>query len=162
MKKIVREEALLLGTKQIAIGIETEMNRQLKIHQLTAAQAFLIVHIYTLHPEGTYVTTLHKEFGVSKATISGLVKRLREKGYLNTSSEQDDERHRKFIMTEKLTEEVLLLKKIMKRLEQQIFGALTSEEQDSLKYLQEKILLQIIKLEEGKENENNIEPTRTV
>lgn len=162
MKKIAHEEALLLGTKRIAIGIETEMNRQLKMCELTAAQVFLIVHIYKSHPEGTFVTTLHKEFGVSKATVSGLVKKLREKGYLTTGPGQDDERHRKIVMTEKLTTEVLFFQKIMKRLEKQVFGVLTADEQDLLEDLQEKILLQIIKLEEGKENENNIEPIRAV
>lgn len=82
MNNIPHEEALLFKTKRIAIGIESEMNRQLKQYQLTAVQAFLIVHIYRAHSEGTFVTTLHREFGVSKATISGLIKKLREKGYL--------------------------------------------------------------------------------
>lgn len=162
MKNIPPEEALLFKTKRIAIGIECEMNRQLKQYHLTAVQAFLIVHLYRSHSEGTFVTTLHREFGVSKATISGLIKKLKEKGYLKIVASQKDERHRRIVTTEKLASEAITLQKMIRHLEEQIFGVLSIEEQNTLQKLQEKILLQIVKIEEDKQYENNIKSTGAV
>lgn len=65
-------------------------------------------------------------------------------------------------MTEKLASHAIVLQKMIRRLEEQIFGVLTIEEQDTLQILQDKILLQIMKIEEGKEYENNIKSTRAV
>ena len=41
-----------------------------------------MVYLLRHHPQGTYLTELCREIGVSKPTLSVLMKKLREKGYL--------------------------------------------------------------------------------
>ena len=72
---------------------------------MTGVQVYFLVYILRHHPQGTYLTELCREIGVSKSTLSALIKKLREKGYLHFHEDPDDVRKKKVLPTEKLLAE---------------------------------------------------------
>ena len=75
-------ERLLLLLKKINIDMELRLEKALGKEDMSGTQAYFLVYILRHHPGGTYITELCHEIGVSKATLSTLAKKLREKGYL--------------------------------------------------------------------------------
>lgn len=49
---------------------------------ITGIQVYFLVYILRHHPQGTYITEVCREIGVAKSTLSELVRKLKDKGYL--------------------------------------------------------------------------------
>ena len=64
-----------------------------------------MVYILRHHPEGTYLTELCHEIGLSKSTLSTLLKKMRKTGYILFQEDPADIRKKKILPTEKLMEE---------------------------------------------------------
>lgn len=114
-----------------------------------------MVYILRHHPDGTYLTELCREIGVSKATLSALIKKLREKGYLYFLPEPDDIRKKKVIPTEKLAAEREELLEKAGQMEAGICGVLDPKEQAQLWNLERKLLNQLSGGECDENSENN-------
>ena len=55
-----------------------QLELNLKNKDMTGVQVYFLVYILRHHPQGTYLTELCREIGVSKATLSALIKKMRE------------------------------------------------------------------------------------
>ena len=82
MEEDFRAEDLLFMMKKISLDLAAQMDQYLKNSEMTGVQVYFLVYILRHHPKGTYLTELCREIGVSKATLSALIKRMREKDYL--------------------------------------------------------------------------------
>lgn len=69
---------ILRNTKKINIALDTYLNERLASTDLTAAQGNVLFFI--LEHSGVHSTRIHKQLGISRGTVSGLIKKLREKG----------------------------------------------------------------------------------
>src|SRR5699024_8232479 len=99
------------------------------------------------HPEGTYLTELCREIGVSKSTLSVLIKKLRIEGYLCFQENPEDIRKKKVLHTEKLNaEKEQFLQKALQA-EKEICGALDGREWEQLCMLEQKLLAQLARTE---------------
>ena len=76
------EEELLALMKKISIRLEIQLEQNLREDDVSGVQVYLLVHILRRHRNGTYISELCREEGVSKTTMSLLIKKLREKEYL--------------------------------------------------------------------------------
>ena len=85
MKQIDCEQ-LVQDNRQICLRMERLANRFMEAEGLTAVQGHLLLYILLKGDSGTSLTAIHREFGYSKATLSGMLKRLREKGYVRVAS----------------------------------------------------------------------------
>ena len=97
-----------------------------------------------------FITEMCREIGVSKATLSVLVKKLREKGYLCFQESPGDVRKKRSVPTEKLIVQGNGFLQRADRMEAQICSPLGRKEREELWELEQKILTQLKKME--KEN----------
>ena len=97
----VDRSRLIRDSRRISIQMEQWVNRTLEPVGLTAAQASILLHVLNQGEEGTSLTAIHRAFGYSMPTMSGMLKRLREKGYLRVEPCADDDRCKKLLGTEK-------------------------------------------------------------
>lgn len=78
MSESFRTEELIFMTKKIGLNLAAQLELRLKSGNVTGIQVYFLVYILRHHPKGTYLTELCREIGVSKATMSALIKKLRE------------------------------------------------------------------------------------
>jgi DNA-binding MarR family transcriptional regulator len=100
-----QEAELLFLMKKINIHLEIRLEKILKQQNISGTQVYFLVYILRRHPMGTYITDMYREIGISKATLSGLVKKMRGKGYLCFQENPGDTRRKKVVPTRKLMEE---------------------------------------------------------
>ena len=144
-------ERLLLLLKKINIDMELRLEKALRKEDMSGTQAYFLVYILRHHPVGTYITELCHEIGVSKATLSTLAKKLREKGYLCFEENPKDVRKKKLVPTEKLTvqEEEFLSR--AQQVEEKICQVLDLKERQQLWELEHKILIGLSEKENRQE-----------
>lgn len=95
-------EQLYFFAKRYCRAAQDTLEQKIRRQGLTASQGFLLLHIVQEHPEGVTLTQLHQELGLAKGTLSGMVKILRDKGFLQAEVCREDERQRLLFPTERL------------------------------------------------------------
>lgn len=137
---IMLKEDLYIKAKKLCLCTESVLDKRLYEDELTTCQCYLLYYIWSCHPEGTFTTNLHRELGLSMATISGSLKRLRRKGYLDVEICAGDERQKKLIPTKKLEDISKFLEKAIEMTENCVYGKLSEQEKDTLFQLEQKVL----------------------
>ncbi|HIR14555.1 MAG TPA: MarR family transcriptional regulator [Candidatus Choladousia intestinavium] len=140
MKEEVRTEDMLFMMKKIGLYLTTQMELNLRDRDISGVQVYFMVYILRHHPKGTYLTELCREIGVSKPTLSALIKKLRGKGYLFFQENPEDIRKKKVLPTVKLFEEGKEFLKKAGRMEEEICSTLNVQEKIQLWELEQKIL----------------------
>lgn len=149
MTEDFKEEELIFMMKKIGLDLNSQLEADLKHENMSGAQVYFMVYILRHHPEGTYLTELCHEIGVSKSTLSILIKKLRKAGYITFQEDPDDIRRKELIPTPKLMEEGEEFLKKAGAMETEICGALDPEEREQLWKLEQKLLLHLAKRERG-------------
>ena len=83
---------IIRDNRLICIQMELLANQSMSPATLTAVQAHILQYILRHREHGTSLTAIHRDFGYSMATLSGMLKRLREKGYIRTETCAVDDR----------------------------------------------------------------------
>ncbi len=96
MKTMTWEIAYLNSRIRRYIFSVTTLNRVLNMSQMT-----LMVYLIRHHDEQVCQKDLEKELGLKKASITGLIDRLTEKGYLSREQAEDDRRKNYIRLTQK-------------------------------------------------------------
>ena len=131
---------LLREGREIGVRLEQLSNHALAEADMTCVQARVMLYIMQHAGQGTTVTALHRDTGYSKATISGLIKRLREEGYVRTEPCQADDRCKLLFSTRKSLEMQEFLQACAGRSEDVLYRDFSPEELASLDRLQQKML----------------------
>lgn len=92
---------LASANRQIGIQLELQANRVIARRDLTGAQGRMLLYILEHSEAGTSLTQIHDAFGYSKAALSAILKRLREKGYVRVEPCARDDRRKLLFVTEK-------------------------------------------------------------
>ena len=143
--------ALDIGTlarnnRQIGIQLEQWANHELGRHQLTGCQSQVLLYILRHADTGASLTAIHHAYGYSKATLSGLIKHLREKGYVRVGACRGDDRRKLLFGTEKGEEILSAIADINKQAQVWLDENFTSAEQKAMDHLQRKMLLRLSQL----------------
>lgn len=147
MPEDFKAEELIFLLRRINLHLSTQLELSLKEKDISGIQAYFMVYLLRHHPQGTYLTELCREIGVSKPTLSVLMKKLREKGYLTFQENPEDIRKKKVLPTEKLNaEKEQFLQKALQA-EKEICGALDGREWEQLCMLEQKLLAQLARTE---------------
>lgn len=149
----VDQSQLLRNNRWICIQMEQCTNRALEPLGITAIQAHLLFYILDHGEEGTSLTTIHRTFGYSMATLSGMLKRLREKGYLRVEHCADDDRRKLLFGTEKSQRDREGLERAVRLSERQLYGCFSEEELRTLDGMQQKLLRHLSTLTEERRKE---------
>ena len=84
------------------------------------------------HPAPVYPSDIQRAMNISAATVSGLLKKLRAKGYLTMEGCDTDERRRGLIVTEKANSHKAEIESCMSSIEDKAFKGFTEDELDTL------------------------------
>lgn len=139
--------------RQICIQMELLANSLMAEAELTAVQAHILQYVYRHCEQGTSLTEIHRDFGGSMAALSGMVKRLREKGYVRVECCARDDRCKLLFPTEKGRQIQPFLEKTARKVQEQIYGCLSQQELATLDQLQKKLLKNLSQLTQPKSKE---------
>ena len=149
MAECPETEELLFMIKKIGLNLSARLELSLKNRDLTGVQVYFLVYILRHHPDGTYLTELYHEIGVSKATLSALIKRLKEKNYLYFHEDPDDIRKKRVLPTEKLLAEKERFLQETEQMEAEICNVLDRQEKIQLRNLEQKLIRQFAEMEKN-------------
>ena len=155
MTECFRTEELLFMMKRISLNLTAQMELNLNRKNMTGVQAYFLVYILRHHPDGTYLTEVCREIGISKATVSALIKKLREKGYLYFLADPEDVRKKKVLPTAKLMAEGKEFIQKAERMESEICSVFDRKEQVQLWNLERKLIRQLAGMERSENSEEN-------
>lgn len=150
MTEEFRTEELLFMTRRIGLDLSAQIEACFKSENLSGIQTYFMVYILRHHPEGTYLTDLSREIGVSKSTLSALIKKLREKDYLYFQEDSGDIRRKKVLPTEKLIAEGRAFLQKAEKMETEICSVLSHQEKVQLLEMEQKLLAQMSRMEHEK------------
>lgn len=94
MAQHIDENRLVHDNRLISIKMEQLANSALAKSELTAVQAHILQYILGRSESGTTLTAIHREFDCSMGSLSCILKRLREKGYIRMEGCKSDDRQR--------------------------------------------------------------------
>ena len=134
------QRRILRANRWICIQMEQYVNHCLAPAGLTAIQAYILLYILRHSDQGTSLTDIHREFGYSMATLSGMLKRLRSKGYVRAEPCGGDDRRKLLFGTEKGQQLQPFLDDCILRAQGQLCGHLSQEDLTTLSRLQGKML----------------------
>lgn len=134
------DEIMLLEMKRIYISIERIINELAEQSGLTAAQCSILVYILKHSNNEIYATDIHKELGLSRAAISGIVKKLRMKGYLTFQDCKGDDRQKRILATNKAKKVQSLLDNYMQKVGNCVYCNFSNNEKIILEEMQRKII----------------------
>lgn len=143
MKKEFKSAELLYLMRRISHNFTIELELNLKEKEISGTQVYFMVYILRHHPTGTYLTELCHEIGVSKPTLSALIKKMKEKGYLYFQENPEDIRKKKVLPTDKLLNEGKEFMKKASQLETEACSVLNPSERVQLRDLEQKLLEQL-------------------
>ena len=156
MEESFSTEELLFMMKKLSLNMTAQLELNLKSKSITGVQVYFLVYILRHHPNGTYLTELCREIGVSKPTLSALIRKMREKGYLDLHEDPDDVRKKKVLPTEKLLEEGDRFIENAGQMESEICSVLDGNEKVQLMNLEEKLLMQFDRMEQNEKNRQEV------
>ncbi|WP_367924486.1 MarR family winged helix-turn-helix transcriptional regulator [uncultured Ruthenibacterium sp.] len=126
--------------KRIHAGIEISIGRFFARKELTAAQGHILLYILARPQQRLCSTELHRTLGLSRATVSELLKKLREKGFITFYTAPEDERQKQIVPTTKALDLKLPLDRLATQTEKQIFAGFSPQEMETLLCFQMRIL----------------------
>lgn len=132
--------ALVMDSRQINIQLDLLANRILAPADITMVQAQLLLYILRHSREGASATVMQRVSGHSKATISKLVQRLREKGYVEALPCRQDDRRRLLYGTDEGRRLEGFLTRSIRAAYDRLFQDFSDEELNELDRLQKKML----------------------
>lgn len=154
MTEDIRTEELLFMAKKIGLDLTSQLEFYLGDQEISGVQAYLMVYILRHHPEGTYLTELCREIGLSKSTLSAMLKKVRKAGYILFREEPEDIRKKKILPTDKLRAEDEQLLRKADRMESELFSVLDQQEKALLWKLERKLLLHLTDMEHSQSNKD--------
>ncbi len=124
----------------IGMQLSSRGSQALSDQGLTPIQARVLLYILKHSERGTSLTEIHRETGYTMAATSGLIKRLRENGFVRVEPYRLDERKKLLFATDKGMRVRALMDECMAQLPNQLYRDFTEDELVVLNQLQKKML----------------------
>ena len=153
MKEDFKAEELIFMMKKVGLDLTSQMEAELRYENMSGPQIYFMVYLLRHHPQGTYITELCHEIGVSKSTLSMLIKKLRKAGYIIFQENPQDIRKKKLLPTQKLLDESSNFLERAEQMETKICNVLDRTEREELWKLERKLLLHQAGKEQNKERQ---------
>ena len=155
------EEKECLGRlfKQIHFAFEMNGARLMKAVDVTPAQMDVMLLLYAKEREGSEVTQKDIEtvLRLSNPTVTGLLKRMEEKGFIRRVRKETDKRCRFIYMTEHGRTHMEMLEQARKQGEANIVRGMTDRQAGELKQLLKIVLSNLTEREESPEEIHFVE-----
>lgn len=136
------QEPALLG-KQIKIihnSYEESRNRQLLKYNLTAAQMDVLIYLRCNNEIEIHQREIERWLRLKNPTVTGILNRLEEKGFIVRQTNESDKRFRTVKLTEQSNQLLHETKQEMEQVNDRLYNCLTPAEKQELSRLLDKIL----------------------
>ena len=142
-----------LENRQLHIQMERIESRIMAQKGLTAALANVLLYVLDHEEQGVSLTDVQRKFRCSMGAMSELMKRLREKGYVQVKPCPQDERRKILFGSGKGKEVREFLNREIGKMQDQLYFGFSAEELDMLDHLQKKMLQNLSALKENRNKE---------
>ena len=139
----LKDDNILRLLKKLNLASEAAINRMFQENDLTAAQCDLLNYLLTHEGPGLSATQAHLDLGLSRASISTLLKRLKGKGYVTFEACPHDDRQKGIRLTEKARQMEFEMDRRAERLEKRLFCGFSAGEQRQLEQMLLRMLMNI-------------------
>lgn len=129
--------------KQINNGYEKEFNRRLKTLGITASQCEVLDYLLSCSKEEVTQKDIEKALNLRNPTVTGLLKRLDEKGFILSVPSNKDKRCKNIYPTEKAYDIQRRMEADRKRLDKLLTLGLSKKETAALERMLDKVLYNI-------------------
>lgn len=126
--------------KMIHFTYESKINEVLKMYDLTRSQCDILMYL-SRSEENVTQRMIEKTFHISNPTVTGLLNRLENKGFIERKSLSKDARYRYIVLTDKAIKVENKLKEELDKNEEELFSFLNNEEREMLRILLKKIII---------------------
>lgn len=125
--------------KMIHNAFEEKRNRNLLQFNLTSSQMDVLLYL-SFHEEEVHQREIEKYFGLKNPTVTGILNRLEEKGFIVRRTHPNDRRFRMIELTEKSSNMLTQLCEEVTQMDDRICSCMTDEERAVLGGLLDRIL----------------------
>jgi len=140
MKPDVYSDKFGLKVKCISNAFDTTINRFTADMDLTSAQSYILGYLASNRDKVIYQKDLEAEFNIKHPTITGILKRLTDKGFVQCIPDERDRRFKRVVATEKGCTVQLRARDHIRETERSLLTGLTDAERAELYRLLNKVL----------------------
>lgn len=139
------EEQKPLGfiIKQINNIYEKELTNRLKMLGITSSQCAVLNYLFQSNQEKVTQREIERQLNLKNPTVTGLLKRLDEKGFVLCVQSPSDKRCKNVYLTEKAFDIQKKMESDRKKLDRMLTLGMTKKETESLRKALEKVLYNI-------------------
>ncbi len=140
MKTIEDDRNIMILLKKLNLGIESVVNSQVTPKELTASQCRLLGYLGEHRHENLCSTDIHTRLRFSRAAVSEMLKRLRQKGLISFEADPSDDRLKYIRLTEKADELERFMDRTFADVRKKLYQGFSQEEQEEFLRLSRKML----------------------
>ncbi len=118
--------------KKISEKMERRANDKSEKSGVTFAQGKVLWYLHRRGGDGVTMRDIERFFDVSHATVSGIVSRLEEKGYVSVETDKSDRRAKNVRVTDKEREMFREMKAHQRAMEESLLKGFSDDERRSL------------------------------
>lgn len=133
--------------KMIQKTFEERRNKHLSKYNLTSSQQEILFYLGFHEGEPIHQREIEKWFRLKNPTVTGILNRLEEKGFIVRKTKEDDKRFRMIELTEKSRCLMQEMCEEMWQMDDKIYSCMTAEERSQLSGLLDRILNSLSELE---------------
>ncbi|MCI8746154.1 MAG: MarR family transcriptional regulator [Lachnospiraceae bacterium] len=133
--------------KMIQKTFEERRNKHLSKYNLTSSQQEILFYLGFHEGEAIHQREIEKWFRLKNPTVTGILNRLEEKGFIVRKTKENDKRFRMIELTEKSRCLMQEMCEEMWQMDDKIYSCMTAEERSQLSGLLERILNSLSELE---------------
>lgn len=116
---------------------------------ITSAQNMLLIYFLTAQKEEYYPSEICEALGLTKATVSAMLKALQKSGYLKMYTDDRDERRKKVVLTNKTFEKQDEIKAYLKIRGACMFKGISAPELAGLEHTLDKMIQNLKAAQDG-------------
>ncbi len=130
--------------KQINTIYEKDFNQLLKTIGITASQCAVLDYLFRSSEEAVNQRDIEKALSLRNPTVTGLLKRLDEKGYILSVPSARDKRCKNIYLTEKAYDIQRRMEADRKKIDKKFTVGMNKKEKAALEKMLEKVLYNIV------------------
>ena len=138
-----REQSIGFVVKQINTVFEKDLNIRLKRLGITSSQCAVLDYLFHTNKEEVNQRDVEKNLNLKNPTVTGILKRLDEKGFILCVPNATDKRKKNIYLTEKAYDIQRKMEADRRKLDRELTRGLTKKEVAALRKGLEKLLYNI-------------------
>lgn len=138
-----RKQPIGFLVKQINNVFEKELNERLRTIGITSSQCAVLDYLFHTNKEEVNQRDVERNLNLKNPTVTGILKRLDEKGYILCVPNEEDRRKKNIYLTEKAYDIQRRMEADRKKLDKRLTMGLTKKEVTAVTRALEKMLYNI-------------------